>query len=106
VIGRGVLFLAWVLLGGVFTYGALYAFSPYGLVILTAASLLAWSLFNWTGRRSLELWGLLAGPGLLCFLVAEHADEPAAWVAVGVVFVAVATVAYVLAGRARCARTA
>jgi hypothetical protein len=84
---RAILFLGWAVLGMVASYGALYAFSPFGIAILGICALVAWPL-----PKDIEAIGAGAGPGLFCWLVAASADEPAAWFAV--------------AGRARCARSA
>jgi hypothetical protein len=105
-IRRGVLFAAWALIGMVASYGVLYAFTPYGLAILAACAAGAWLLRLLSGSRAPETLGLLAGPGLFCWLVAYSADDPAAWTAAGAAIVAAASAAYVRAGRARCARRA
>lgn len=100
------LFTVWAFLGAVFTYGALYAFTPYGLAILSIGLLIAWWLPGHGLRRSPEAWGLLAGPGIFCFVVAGNAEAPEQWAAVGAAFIAVALVAFAVSGRARCARQA
>jgi hypothetical protein len=98
---RAMLFTAWVLVGTVASYGALYAFTPFGLVILAPCVLIAWTL-----PKDLEAIGAAAGPGLLCLLVAWSAEEPAAWFAVGAAIVAAACGAYAVAVRARCTSSA
>jgi hypothetical protein len=54
-------FVAWAVLGAVASYGALYAFSPYGLAILAVCLLVSLLL----PRRWPETVGLAAGPGIL-----------------------------------------
>ena len=98
---RAILFAAWALIGMVASYGSLYAFTPFGLVILIPCALIAWTL-----PKDLEAIGAAAGPGLFCWLVAWSAEEPAAWFAVGAAIVAAAGGVYALAGRARCASSA
>ena len=96
---RALLFSVWALVGMVASYGALYAFTPFGLVILAPCALVAWTL-----PKDLEAIGAAAGPGLFCCLVALSAEEPAAWLGVGAAIVAAACAAYAVAGRARCVR--
>jgi hypothetical protein len=91
---RVLLFAAYAFLGAVLSYGLVYLFSPMGFVIVLAGGLLV-SLLP---RRWPEPLGLLAGPGLLLML-----GDPAVRGA-GAAIVAVALVAYAVAGRARCAR--
>ena len=98
---RAAPFTAWALLGMVASYGALYAFTPFGLAILAVCALIAWPL-----PKHLESIGAAAGPGLFCWLVAWSAEEPAAWIGVGAAIVGAAVGAYAIAGRARCARSA
>jgi hypothetical protein len=98
---RALLFVSWALLGMVASYGAIYAFSPYGIVILAVCGLVAWTL-----PKGLEAIGAAAGPGLFCWLVAWSAESPAAWFGVGAAIVATALGAYALTGRARCGRAA
>jgi hypothetical protein len=93
VLARVLVFAAWAALGAVASYGALYAFSPYGLVILAGCLLVGTSL----PRRWPETIGLAAGPGILLTLAADTA-----LIATGWAVVAAATITYVL-GRARCA---
>jgi hypothetical protein len=82
------------------SYGAIYAFSPFGFAILAGCALVAWPL-----PKGLEAIGALAGPGLFCWLVARSADDPAAWIGVGAAIVAAACGAYAVAGRGRGAST-
>ncbi len=98
---RATLFMAWAVLGMVASYGAIYAFSGFGLAILAVCALVAWSL-----PKGLEAIGAAAGPGLFCWLVAWSAEEPVAWLAVGAAIVAAAFTAYAVTGRARCIRSA
>ena len=98
---RAILFLVWAVLGMVASYGAIYAFSGFGLAILAVCALVAWSL-----PKGVEAIGAAAGPGLFCWLVAWSAEEPAAWFAVGAAIVTAALAAYALTGRARCTRSA
>jgi hypothetical protein len=95
---RARLFAAWAVVGMVASYGALYAFTPFGLVILAPCALVAWTL-----PKGLEAIGAAAGPGLFCLLVAWSAEEPAAWLGVGAAIVAAACGTYAVAGRTRCA---
>ena len=98
---RALLFTAWAVVGMVASYGALYAFSPFGLAILAVCALIAWAL-----PKDLELIGAAAGPGLFCWLVAWSAEEPVAWFGVGAAIVLATLCAYAIAGRARCASSA
>jgi hypothetical protein len=106
VVKRGALFACWALVGLVLSYGALYAFTPFGLLIIGACLLVARALPAVHGSRWPEVLGLLAGPGLFCFVVAGNADDPGGWAAAGVAILGVAVLAYALAGRALCARSA
>jgi hypothetical protein len=107
VLKRGALFAIWALLGAVLSYGALYVFTPFGLAIVVPTLLVAFLLPSIGGSRLPEALGLLAGPGLFCFLVAfRTADDPAAWTGAGIALIGAAVLAYVLVGRARCARSA
>jgi hypothetical protein len=106
VVTRGALFAAWAFVGLVLSYGALYAFTPFGLLIIGACLFAARELPAVRGSRWPEVLGLLAGPGVFCFVVARNADDPGGWVAAGVVIVGVASLAYALVGRALCARSA
>ena len=93
--------MVWAVLGMVASYGAIYAFSPFGLAILAVCALVARPL-----PKGLEAIGVAAGPGLFCWLVAWSAEEPVAWLAVGAAIVAAAVGAYAVTGRARCTRSA
>ena len=104
VIARACLLAAWAGVGFVGTYAALYAFTPYGLVMFLLLALIADVLPAADGRRLPEAVGLLAGPGFFCMLVASQSDEPAGWWLAGPVIVAAALATYVGVGRARCAR--
>jgi hypothetical protein len=95
VILRGMLFSAWALVGGALSYGLLYLFSPFGLIIVTACLLFGRALPKAAESRMPEVLGLLAGPGLLLLLVPTTA-------VVGVAIVIAAVAAYTLVGRARC----
>jgi hypothetical protein len=105
VVKRGALFVGWALVGLVLSYGALYAFTPFGLLIIAACLLVARLLPAVRGSRWPEVLGLMAGPGLFCFVVARNAGDPGGWAAAGVAIVGVAMFAYALAGRALCARS-
>ena len=99
--------MIWALLGAVLSYGALYVFTPFGLAIVVPTLLVASLLPSIGGSRLPEALGLLAGPGLFCLLVASSgADDPGAWAGAGVALVGAALLAYLLVGRARCARSA
>jgi vacuolar-type H+-ATPase subunit I/STV1 len=74
---RAILFVGWAVLGMVASYGALYAFTPFGIAILAVCALVAWPL-----PKDLELIGAASA------------------------IVVAAFGAYLLAGRARCARSA
>jgi hypothetical protein len=103
VIVRVLLFAAWALVGAVASYGLLYLLTPYGLVILGTCVFAGLALPEAGGRRWPECLGLAAGPGVLLLYVASLNSDPAA-AAAGAAIVAVASVAYLLAGRALCAR--
>ena len=104
---RMILFAGCATVGMVASYGALYAFTPYGLAILGLCFLVGHGIHR-AGRGSdLEKVGLAAGPGLFCLLVASSAEEAAAvWALAGASIVAAAAVTYLVIGRARCARGA
>ena len=99
-------FGVWGLLGAVSSYAALYALTPYGIALFAGVVLIASVLAVFGQNHAPETWGLLAGPGIFCFVVAENADSPESWRAAGVAFVAAAFVAFLLSGRNRCARAA
>jgi hypothetical protein len=104
---RGLLFAAWAVVGAVASYGLLYAFSPYGLAILGVCFVVGVALRTAGGGRGPEILGLLAGPGVFCFVVAASGvDAPVAWAVAGTLIVSAALAAYVRAGRARCASSA
>lgn len=94
-VGRLVVFAAWAALGAVASYGAVYAFSFYGIMILAVCLLVGAAL----PRHWPETLGLAAGPGILLAAAAEPA-----WIAAGWAIIATTTIAYLLVGRARCAR--
>jgi hypothetical protein len=106
VITRGALFAAWASVGLVLSYGALYAFTPFGLLIIGACLFAARGLPAVRENRWPEVLGLLAGPGVFCLVVAHNADDRGGWVAAGVAIVGVALLIYALAGRALCTRSA
>jgi hypothetical protein len=107
VIPRALLFAAWAVVGTVASYGLPYAFSPFGLAILGVSLLVALALPQAAHSRMPEILGLLAGPGVFCFVVAvSGVDDPAPWAVAGTLIVSAALVAYTLTGRARCARGA
>jgi hypothetical protein len=104
---RIALFLGWAVVGLFGTYGALYAFTPYGLVILGLCLGFAFALQAAGGGDQLDVLGLIAGPGLFCLLVASSAEEAVAtWATAGGAIVGVALATYVVVGRARCTRRA
>jgi hypothetical protein len=103
VIKRLALFTTWALLGGLYTFGAIYLFTPLGVAVLVPAVLVGWRLPVINGERSPEVWGLLAGPGIFCALLASSNDD-SAWALAALGFVLAACGSYLLAGRARCAR--
>ena len=98
------LFATWAFLGLVLSYGALYAFTPFGLLIISACVLIASALPAARGSRWPEVLGLLVGPGLFCFVIARNADDPTGWTVAGVAIVGIALLVYALVGRALCAR--
>ena len=103
---RGLLFTAWAVVGTVASYGLLYAFSVFGLAILGVCLLVGLALPKAGGSRRPEILGLLAGPGVFCFVVAASGVDDAAWWSVaGTLIVCAALATYVRAGRARCARS-
>jgi hypothetical protein len=106
VVGRLALFAAWALVGAVAGYGALYAFTPFGLMVLGACLFAGLALPEAGGSRTPEIIGLAAGPGVFLLVAATvgHQTDVAAAIA-GAAVVSAATSAYVLVGRGRCART-
>jgi hypothetical protein len=56
---------AWAGIGLIGTYGLLYLFTPFGLVIIGATVAAALPL----PRRAPETFGVLAGPGVLLWLL-------------------------------------
>jgi hypothetical protein len=102
---RGALFTAWAFVGVVLSFGALYAFTPF-LLVIVATLFVARELPAVGGSRLPEALGLIAGPGVFCFVVAAAADDPGGWFAAGVAIVGHALLAYTLVGRALCARGA
>jgi prepilin signal peptidase PulO-like enzyme (type II secretory pathway) len=104
---RGVLFVAWAVIGAVAGYGLIYAFSVYGLVILGVCLAMGVAIPKAGDSRMPEILGVLAGPGVFCFVVAASGvDDPVWWAGAGALIVGSALVAYMLAGRARSARSA
>jgi hypothetical protein len=69
VITRGALFAAWAFVGLVLSYGALYAFTPFGLLVIGACLFAACALPVARGSRWPEVLGLLAGPALFLLVV-------------------------------------
>jgi hypothetical protein len=108
VVKRVLLFVAWALLGAVLSEGLLELLlpAPSGLVITAAGLLVARFMPSIGGSRSPEIFGLLAGPGLLCFLGATSMSHPERRIGVGLAFVACAALAYLLAGWHRRIRRA
>ena len=102
-IGRVLLFAAWALVGAVASYGFLYAFTPFGLMILGICLFTALALPEAGGNRWPEALGSAAGPGVFLLYVAAVNSDVMAGMA-GAAIVAATAIAYVLVGRARCAR--
>jgi hypothetical protein len=104
---RIALFLGWAVVGLFGTYGALYAFTPYGLVILGLCLGVAFVLRAAGAGEQLDVLGLVAGPGLFCLLVASSAEEAVAvWATMGGAIFSVVIATYIGVGRARCTRRA
>jgi hypothetical protein len=103
VIRRSVLFALWGAVGFVLSLEVLYAFTPFGFPVLVLLGVVLWQL----DRRGLigapEAWGLLAGPGLFCSLVAVSAEDTTVWLVVAGCFVGFAVAAFIVSGRTRCA---
>ena len=99
-------FAAWALIGATLSYGALYAFSPFGLVIIAVALVVAFALPALNGRRWPEALGVLAGPGVFCLIVAAGATNPAGWAVAGAAIVAAAAAVYALVRRTGTAGSA
>jgi hypothetical protein len=99
-----VLFAVWALVGAVFSYGLLYAFTPYGLAILAALLLVAWCLPGRGVRRLPEIWGLLAGLGIFCVVISRIPDASAHWTVAGGALIAVALGAFAISGLTHWAR--
>lgn len=102
-IARGALFLAWTAVGAVGSYGAPYALTGYGLLILGAAWAIGLMLPAAGGRRWPEILGLPAGAGVFLLYAAAQSGATALGIA-GALLAAASLVAYALAGRALCAR--
>ena len=100
---RAALFTAWALVGVVLSFGVLYAFTPF-LLVIVATLFVARDLPPIDGTRRPEALGLIAGPGMFCFVVAASAADPGGWVAAGLGIVGLALLAYAVVGRALCAR--
>jgi hypothetical protein len=79
---------------------------PFGLAIIGTCLAAAAAVLTVGGSRWPELLGLVAGPGVLCLLVAANAADPLPWVAVGGAFLFGTLVSYAAVGRARYARRA
>ena len=105
-IGRATVFLLWAGVGSLLSYGALYAFTPFGLAIIGACLAAAALLPAIGGSRWPEALGLFAGPGVLFLLVAASNDDPLPWAAIGGALLVSAVVGYSAVGRGRCARRA
>jgi hypothetical protein len=106
VIGRATVFLLLGCVGTVLSYGALYAFTPFGLAIIGACLAIAALLPAIGDDRWPEVLGLVAGPGVLFLLVAANTDDPLPWAAIGGALLVGAVVGYSAVGRGRCARRA
>ena len=100
---RGAVFGAWTVIGAVASYGALYALTPYGLLILGTCLFAGLALPEIGGRRWPEALGLLAGTGVFCFYAGTLSSDGGLLIA-GALLMGGALVAYTLAGRALCAR--
>ena len=59
---RVLVFAAWAAIGAVASYGALYAFTPFGLMILGTCLFAGLALPEFGGGRWPEILGLAAGP--------------------------------------------
>jgi hypothetical protein len=101
-VGRALLFAAWAALGAVASYGALYALTLFGLMILGTCLFAGLALPEAGGSRWPEILGLAAGPGLLLLVAAYNGGDTATGLA-GAAIAATALVSYALVGRARCA---
>jgi hypothetical protein len=101
---RVLVFAGYAAIGGVASYGAVYVFTPFGVMLLGACLFAALALPEPGRSRWPEILGLAAGPGVLLLLVASHGDAAAGLA--GTAIVATALVAYAVAGRARCRRAA
>jgi hypothetical protein len=101
---RGLLFIAWAVIGTAASYGLPYSLSFYGMLILGTCLFTGLALPRCGGSRMPEILGLLAGPGIFCFVIIAAGYEDALPLAVaGASFIGAALAAYTLAGRARCA---
>jgi hypothetical protein len=101
---RAAAFLVWAIIGTVLSYGLLYAFSPYGVVIIAICAIAGMGASRIGGRRWPEILGIAAGPGAFCLVVAASAQGPVPFILVGLGFIGSAMGAYALAMRTRCAR--
>ena len=88
------LFAGWAFVGLVLSYGLLYLFTPFGLLIVGACAGLASLLGTLSTRAWPEVIGLVAGAGGFCCVVAASAASPLAWATIGVALIAGALVAY------------
>lgn len=102
-IKRLLLFALWSAIGLLFSLELLYAFTPFGLAALVLLCVVVWLLDRRGVVRAPEAWGLLAGPGLFCGLVALDAVDSTAWLLAAGSFVVLALVLFLASGRARCA---
>ena len=100
---RVLVFAAWAAIGAAASYGALYVFTPFGLMILGMCLFAGLALPEPGGSRWPEALGLAAGPGILVLVVAYNTADPATTVT-GSAIVAAALMLYLAVGRARCAR--
>jgi hypothetical protein len=97
---QAALFAAWAAVGLVLSYGLIYAFTPLGLLVITAAVVVATMLPTVRTHRWPEVLGLIAGPGLFCGIIAL-ANHSLAWAFGGAVMLGAALIGWLLAARHR-----
>lgn len=99
-----VLFVAWAVVGFIASFALLYGFTPIGPLFLALGLLAFRYMPTVSDSRRPEAFGALAGFGSFWLFIATSVDAELPFVAVGALTMAVAALAYVVDGRARCAR--
>ncbi len=103
---RVALFVIWAAIGFVFSLGLLYLFTPFGLAGLLVVLPVIWVLEGRGLSKPPEIWGLLAGPGAFCLMMAANAYDDQGWLSLGVAAISLSLIGFGVSGRMRCARNA